>query len=92
MKCFECGSEAEHQHHVVPKSMTAHEKWDKSHFLVSQIKTAYENNRLYDRFGIANADDHALALSIQSKGIQEPLVLSADNYLLSGHRRMAAAK
>ncbi len=72
--------------------MTAHEKWDKSHFLVSQIKTAYENNRLYDRFGIANADDHALALSIQSKGIQEPLVLSADNYLLSGHRRMAAAK
>lgn len=67
-------------------------KRDKSNFLVGQIKTAYENNNLYDKFGIANADDYALTLSISEEGIQEPLVVSADNFLLSGHRRMAAAK
>jgi hypothetical protein len=67
-------------------------KWDKSHFLVEQVQVATENNLLYDRFGIANGDDCDLTISIRDKGIQEPLVLSADNILLSGHRRLAAAK
>lgn len=63
----------------------------KSHFLRLAIKTAPENDLIYDGFGIANADDLELTLSIQKNGIQEPLVVSADNYLLSGHRRLAAA-
>jgi hypothetical protein len=75
------------------------EKQDKSHFdeysvelSVSAIQVAPENDLLYDRFGIANRDDADLAISIRDKGIQEPLTLSADTILLSGHRRLAAAK
>jgi len=68
------------------------EKWDKCRFPVKAIRTAQENDSLYDRFGIANLDDYELAMSIKEKGIQEPLTLSTDHYLLSGHRRLAAAK
>lgn len=63
-----------------------------SYFPVTQIKVAPENDLLYDAFGIDNADDWDLIASIKELGIQEPLVLSEDNYLLSGHRRLAAAK
>ena len=61
-------------------------------FSINQVKIARENDLLYDRFGIANADDCNLAISIQNCGIQEPLTLSVDHVLLSGHRRFAAAK
>lgn len=61
-------------------------------FPVSAIVLGTENNLLYDQFGIANADDRALAISIRDNGIHEPLVLSGDGVLLSGHRRFAAAK
>lgn len=67
-------------------------KVDLSHFPVELIKTAWDNNKLYDRFGIDNSDDRALTISIRDKGIQEPLVLSIDHILLSGHRRLAAAQ
>ena len=53
---------------------------------------AAENGLLYDHFGIANADDWDLVRSIRKSGIQEPLTISHDQYLLSGHRRLAAAK
>ncbi len=61
-------------------------------FPVSVIKTAPENDLIYDKFGISNADDAALTISIRDNGIQEPLTISSDCYLLSGHRRFAAAK
>ncbi len=67
-------------------------KWDKSHFPIDQIKVASENDYLYDRFAIANRDDQALYQSIKEVGIQEPLVITLDNYLLSGHRRISCAK
>jgi len=67
-------------------------KSDKNHFFIDSLKTAKENDRIYDPFGIANADDVALTLSIQKHGIQEPLTISNDGYVLSGHRRLAAAK
>ena len=79
--------------------MAKPKKQDKSHFLntrfllpVSLIQVAPENDLLYDRFGIANRDDADLAISIRDKGIQEPLTLSNDQFLLSGHRRLTAAK
>ena len=78
--------------------MAKPKKQDKSHFdeysvllPVAAIQVAPENDLLYDRFGIANRDDADLAISIRNKGIQEPLTLSSDQYLLSGHRRLAAA-
>lgn len=67
-------------------------KVDKNHFPVQQVQVAGENDLLYDRFGIANLDDCALTISIRDDGIQEPLTLSTDHVLLSGHRRFAAAK
>ena len=53
---------------------------------------AEENNLLYDRFGTANPDDMELAISIRDHGIKEPLVITAEGVLLSGHRRLSAAK
>ena len=67
-------------------------KSDKTHFFIRDLKTANENDRIYDPFGIANADDVALTVSIKKNGIQEPLTISTDGYVLSGHRRLAAAK
>ena len=67
-------------------------KQDLSHLSVAIIRTAPENDLIYDRFGIANADDRALTISIRDSGVQEPLVVSADLFLLSGHRRLAAAR
>ena len=67
-------------------------KSDKSYFPVSQIQIARENDLLYEPYGIANADDASLTISIHNHGIQEPLTVSADGFLLSGHRRFAAAK
>jgi hypothetical protein len=79
--------------------MAKPKKQDKSHFdeysvlfPIAAIQVAPENDLLYDRFGIANSDDADLAISIREKGIQEPLTLSNDQFLLSGHRRLAAAK
>lgn len=66
-------------------------KKDLSHFQISQIKQAPENESIYDNFGVANADDRQLIESINDNGIQEPLVITADWVLLSGHRRLAAA-
>ena len=70
----------------------AAKKRDKSHFPTAEIRSAAENDLIYDSFGIANSDDYNLALSIKQHGIQEPLAVSADHYLLSGHRRLAAAR
>lgn len=67
-------------------------KLDKSDFSIKLIKTASENDLIYDPFGIANKDDIELVRSIRENGIQEPLILSRDYILLSGHRRLNAAK
>ena len=67
-------------------------KQDLSHFPINLIKQAPENESIYDNFGIAHADDWALVESIKADGIHEPLVITADWVLLSGHRRLAAAK
>lgn len=68
------------------------EELDLSVFQVKWIKTARENDLIYDRFGIDNADDAKLCTSIQERGIQEPLAITNDYVLLSGHRRLAAAR
>lgn len=68
------------------------ERFTFSSLRTSVIAVAKENDLLYDRFGLANPDDVALAISIRDHGIQEPLVVSNEWVLLSGHRRLAAAK
>ena len=55
------------------------------------IRVAEENAELYGGFSPANADDRKLIEDIRTNGILTPLTLSADDYLLSGHRRRDAA-
>jgi hypothetical protein len=71
--------------------MPNEEKWDLSRFPILEIKVAKENDFIYDRFCVDSFDDQALIDSIRLFGIIEPLVVSSDLVLLSGHRRLSAA-
>jgi len=64
-----------------------------TYFSLNEIAPAPENELLYDSFTPnKDEDDYNLYLSIKEEGIREPLHISADGYLLSGHRRLAAAQ
>ena len=67
-------------------------KLDKSQFPISEIKVAGQNDNLYEQFMPINHDDRSLVESIKERGILEPLVISSDHVLLSGHRRLSAAR
>ncbi|MEI8402706.1 MAG: ParB/RepB/Spo0J family partition protein [Alcaligenaceae bacterium] len=58
---------------------------------ITEIVVKHDNGLIYGDFGLANADDLELANSINENGVLEPLVISVDRVLLSGHRRLAAA-
>ena len=67
-------------------------KQDISHYLRTSIQPTEENRLIYDDFSPnADDDDYKLWASIKAEGIREPLHISADGFLLSGHRRLAAA-
>jgi len=67
-------------------------KQDISYFPTLKIIPAPENSLLYNDFAPnADEDDYKLYLSIKEEGIREPLHISADCFLLSGHRRLSAA-
>jgi len=68
-------------------------KQDLSYFSLNEIRPAPENQLLYDSFSPnADEDDRKLYWSIKEEGIREPLHVSFDMVLLSGHRRYAAAR
>jgi ParB-like chromosome segregation protein Spo0J len=50
------------------------------------------NDHLYGPIDARDPDVKALARSIKELGVREPLVLTNDLYVLSGHRRRVAAK
>jgi hypothetical protein len=58
----------------------------------STIAPASLNNQLYDPIDASEPSFRALLESIREQGILEPIVVSADGYILSGHRRHAAAQ
>ncbi len=59
---------------------------------IAEIKRSPENNEIYAGFSWDNHDDRKLYNQILEDGrIREPLHVSADGYLLSGHRRIACA-
>lgn len=60
-------------------------------FPVVRIRQSHDNGFLYGQFSPDNRDDQNLIEDIRSRGILTPLTLSADDYLLSGHRRLNAA-
>ena len=57
----------------------------------SAIQPAALNDELYDPVDENEPSFPALVASIEELGILEPIVVSADGYILSGHRRHAAA-
>src|SRR5688572_8301585 len=61
------------------------------HVPLSQIRPSPENDRLYRPVDLGDPEIVALANSIRKKGLLEPLVISADGFIVSGHRRFAAA-
>ena len=67
-------------------------KQDISYFPLNSLRQARENGLLYDGFNPqTDQDDANLYWSIHREGIREPLHISKDGYILSGHRRYAAA-
>ena len=51
-----------------------------------------ENEELYQPVRDDDPEIIALAESIEEDGVREPLVITQDNYIVSGHRRYAAAR
>ncbi len=72
--------------------MSEWKKQDISYFPLNDLRQASENGLLYDKFSPnAEEDDAKLYWSIRAEGIRSPLHVSADGYILSGHRRYGAA-
>jgi hypothetical protein len=62
------------------------------HVPLSAIRPSPENDKLYCPVNAADPAIAALAKSIGENGFLQPLVISADGFIISGHRRYAAAK
>lgn len=58
--------------------------------LLSSIRPSPENDKLYRPVSGADPEIVALAESIRKKGLLEPIVITLDDYIISGHRRYAA--
>jgi hypothetical protein len=56
------------------------------------ISPSPENDQLYRPVSPDDPEVVALAESIRKEGLLEPLVITTDHYLLSGHRRFVACK
>jgi hypothetical protein len=61
------------------------------HYPTSKLRPAPENDLLYRPAQADDVEIRALAESVKSHGIIEPLVISRDGWILSGHRRHLAA-
>lgn len=61
-----------------------------SHVPLSEISPAPENDELYRPISFDDPEIVALADSIQQFGLREPIVVSTDGWIISGHRRYAA--
>lgn len=59
---------------------------------VESIRFSVENEQLYRPIGEHDPEVQALVADIKKHGILEPLVISRDSYLVSGHRRLFCAE
>jgi ParB/Sulfiredoxin domain len=59
---------------------------------IHSIEPSPENDGIYGK--IDRSDEAFIALwnSIHERGLEEPLILTVDGYILSGHRRFAACQ
>ena len=59
---------------------------------VADLKPSPENDDIYMPVRPDDPAVRGLADSIAAHGVKEPLVVSADGFVLSGHRRLCAAQ
>src|SRR5262245_61618430 len=59
---------------------------------IYELTPSPENDKLYRPIDSRDPEIVALADSIKQHGLLEPVIATADGYLVSGHRRFAAAK
>ena len=57
---------------------------------LKHVKPSPENDELYGPVDYDDPEIRELAESIRQHGLREPLVITKDRYILSGHRRFAA--
>ncbi len=60
--------------------------------LLASIRPSPENDKIYHPVNPNDPDIVALAESIEEHGVKEPLVITSDGWIISGHRRYAASK
>jgi hypothetical protein len=58
---------------------------------LSSIQPAPENDDVYNAIPWDDPEIHELARSIKEHGLQEPILVSRDGFIISGHRRRMAA-
>jgi hypothetical protein len=59
---------------------------------VGRLRPSPENDRIYRPIDPSDPNIRSLAESIVENGIMEPLTITSDFFIISGHRRLAAAK
>ncbi len=59
---------------------------------LAEIRPSPQNDCLYRPVSLHDPDIHALAQSIRQFGLQEPILITRDDYILSGHRRHMACR
>jgi ParB-like nuclease domain len=57
-----------------------------------EIKPSPENDQLYGKTDAADVSVMALRESIAERGLEEPLILTSDGFILSGHRRFVVCR
>ena len=68
------------------------ERYHVEYVPIDQIKPSPENDGIYGKIDMMDEAFRALWNSINDRGLEEPLILTADGYILSGHRRFAACR
>jgi hypothetical protein len=59
---------------------------------LDELKPHPANDRIYRPVSTDDPEVRELAWDIHDRGVKEPLIVSLDNYILSGHRRATAAR
>ncbi len=58
---------------------------------LSEIQPSPKNDKLYKPVDTTDPDFKALAENVRTNGVRKALIVSRDGYIVSGHRRYAAA-
>lgn len=77
---------------TVPQSADAEAAYRVTRKRLSSIRPAPENAEIYGVVDPEDAEVRKLADSIAEQGLHEPLIVTEDGYLVSGHRRYTALK